>query len=80
MNLRYEYDGIKKEILNMVIVEIKQQKCSVSPFKELMKLQHQHQAYMSKYCMGLTCIHKDLKMNNFKRKITALNKQGYEIH
>lgn len=80
MNLRYEYDGVKKEILNMVIVEIKQQKCSVSPFKEMMKMEHHHQDYLSKYCMGLTCIHKDLKMNNFKRKITALNKQGYEIH
>ena len=80
MNLRYEYNGIKKEIPNMVIVEIKQQKCSVSPFKELMKMEHRHQDYLSKYCMGLTCIHKDLKMNNFKRKITALNKQGYEIH
>lgn len=80
MNLRYEYEGVKKEIPHMVIVEVKQQKCSVSPFKELMKSQHHHQDYMSKYCMGLTCIHKDLKMNNFKRKITALNKQGYEIH
>jgi hypothetical protein len=80
LNLRYEYDGVIKEMLNMVIVEVKQQKCSVSPFKELMKARHHHKDYLSKYCMGLTCIHKDLKMNNFKRKITALNKQGYEIH
>jgi len=80
INLRYKRNGDEKEIRNIVIVEVKQEKNSVSPFRELMKRQRQHQSYLSKYCVGLTNLHKELKMNNFKHKVFELNKQGYDIH
>jgi hypothetical protein len=80
MNIRYLSGGVEKKIEKVVIVEVKQEKNSVSPFRELMKMRRQPQNYVSKYCLGLTCMNKTLKMNNFKQKLTALNKLGYDIH
>jgi hypothetical protein len=80
MNLRYKCNGDEKAILNIVIAEVKQEKYTVSPLRELMQIQRQHRNYMSKYCLGLTSLHKELKMNNFKHKIYTLNKLGYDIH
>ena len=80
VNLRYQRNGIEKKIDNIVIVEVKQEKHSVSPFRELMKSVHHHQLYLSKYCIGLTCMNNGLKMNRFKQKIHTLTKLGYDIH
>jgi len=80
INLRYKRNGFEKELPNMVIVEVKQEKHTVSPFRELMKMKRQSQDYMSKYCLGLTCLNKGLKKNHFKQKINTLNKLGYDIH
>ncbi|MDO9255144.1 MAG: polyphosphate polymerase domain-containing protein [Bacteroidales bacterium] len=80
INLRYKRNGIEKKLLNMVIVEVKQEKHTVSPLRELMKTKRQSQDYLSKYCMGLTCLNKGLKKNHFKQKINTLNKLGYDIH
>ncbi len=80
MNLRYKCKCDEKKILNIVIVEVKQEKYSLSPFRELMRIQRHPQNYMSKYCMGITCMHKELKMNHFKQKIHNLNKLGYDLH
>jgi hypothetical protein len=80
MNLRYKCNGDEKAILNIVIVEVKQEKYTLSPLRELMRNQRQPRNFISKYCLGLTCLHKELKMNNFKQKINSLNKLGYDIH
>ena len=80
LNLRYEHDGIVKKIEKIVIVEVKQEKHSMSPFRQLMKLDRQRENYLSKYCIGVTCLNSGLKMNNFKQKIKSLNKLGYDIH
>ncbi len=80
INLRYKRNGFEKKLPNMVIVEVKQEKHTVSPFRELMKMKRQSQDYMSKYCLGLTCLNKGLKKNHFKQKINTLNKLGYDIH
>lgn len=80
MNLRYRCNGDEKAIQNIVIAEVKQEKHSLSPFRELMSVSRHHSNYMSKYCLGITCMHKELKMNNFKQKINRLNKLGYDLH
>ena len=80
LNLRYSNNGVEKKIPKIVVAEVKQQKNSLSPFRELMKMHRQSQNYMSKYCLGLTCLNKELKMNSFKHKIYTLDKLGYEIH
>jgi len=79
LNLRYKNNGSEREIENMVIVEVKQEKYSISPFRELMKQHKQHKNYLSKYCLGITCLNSELKKNRFKQKINALNKLGYDI-
>lgn len=80
INLRYSINEVEKKIPKIVIAEVKQGKNSVSPFRELMKMQRQSQNYISKYCLGLTCLNKELKMNSFKHKIYTLDNLGYEIH
>ncbi len=79
LNLRYKCYGIEKKIANIVIVEIKQDRHSVSPFMHLMQMHRQSRNYISKYCLGITCVNKEMKMNRFKQKINALNKLGYDI-
>jgi hypothetical protein len=80
LNLRYACNGTEKKIDRIVIVEVKQEKHSVSPFGELMKINHQHKNYLSKYCLGVACLNKGLKRNRFKQKINELNKLGYDLH
>lgn len=79
LNLRYSCGEFEKKIEKIVIAEIKQEKHSQSPFIEKMKQVRLHKNYISKYCMGIICTHKELKMNNFKHKINTLKKLGYDI-
>ena len=79
LNLRYSNNGSEMKIQNVAIVEVKQEKHSASPFRELMKMERHPINYMSKYCLGVMCLNKGLKMNNFKQKMIALNKLGYDI-
>lgn len=78
-NLHYLNGNGEKGIENIVIVEVKQQKYSLSPFRQLMRENQLHEFYLSKYCLGITCLHKNLKKNRFKRKLVALNKLGYDV-
>jgi len=78
-NLHYGDENGEKNIHNIAIVEVKQQKHSVSPFRQLMRENRLHEFYLSKYCLGITCLHEGLKKNRFKRKLMALNKLGYDV-
>ena len=80
LNLRYETNGVEKKIEKIAIVEETQEKHSTSPFRQLMKKQRLQNNYLSKYCLGLICLIKGIKMNRFQQKINALTKLGYDIH
>ena len=80
LNLRYRSDGVEKKVDNIVIVEVKQEKHTVSPFRELMKGFHKKEFYLSKYCLGISSLNLEIKRNRFKQKINTLTKLGYEIH
>jgi hypothetical protein len=80
LNLRYTSNGSEKKIQKVAIVEVKQENHSISPFRELMKMQRHPKNYMSKYCLGVMCLNKELKMNRFKQKMNVLNKLGYDTH
>ncbi|MFA5972892.1 MAG: polyphosphate polymerase domain-containing protein [Lentimicrobiaceae bacterium] len=80
LNLRYKFNGVEKKMRDIVIVEVKQEKYTISPFRELMKMYRLPSNYLSKYCIGLTSIHKELKMNNFKQKINTLSSLGYDLY
>jgi len=79
-NIRYVSNGLEKKIDKIVIAEVKQEKHSVSPFRELMKENHQAENYISKYCLGIASMNNGIKRNLFKQKINDLNKLGYDIH
>ena len=78
LNVRYKSHQSEAALENIVIVEVKQEKHSVSPFRMLMKQQRQQKTYISKYCLGLISINHNLKMNRFKEKISYINKLGHE--
>lgn len=78
-NLRYENENEEKNIDDIAIVEVKQEKYALSSFRKLMQEKRLHEFYLSKYCLGITCLHEDLKKNRFKRKLLALNKLGYDV-
>jgi hypothetical protein len=80
LNVRYIGHGVEKKMNNLVIVEVKQDKNVLSPFRLLMKSEHQPHNFLSKYCMGIVCMNKDLKMNRFKQKMKSLTKLGYDIY
>jgi hypothetical protein len=80
LNLRYIVEGIEKKMQNLVIVEVKQDKNVLSPFRQLMKSEHQPHNFLSKYCMGIVSMNKGLKMNRFKQKMKSLTKLGYDIY
>jgi hypothetical protein len=80
LNLRYKSNGSEMKVEDLVIVEVKQENHSVSPFREMMKMHRLPKNYLSKYCLGITCLNTELKKNRFKQKINTLNKLGYDIH
>lgn len=79
LNLRYERSENDIKIGNLVIVEVKQEKRTISLFKELMKQNRLQSNNLSKYCLGIVSLNKTIKKNRFKEKIRELNKLGYEI-
>lgn len=79
MNLRYNSHGAEKKIQKIVIVEVKQKKNTVSPFRQLMKIRRQKIFFISKYCLGIINMNDGIKKNRFKEKLHRLKKIGYEI-
>ncbi len=66
-------EGIKNT-LHLVVAEVKQEKSGYSPFVKLMRSHCIREGFMSKYCLGLSCLMPLLKKNNFKRSLTKLHK------
>ncbi|MEM9024537.1 MAG: polyphosphate polymerase domain-containing protein, partial [Bacteroidota bacterium] len=64
---------------NLVVAELKQDRFSTqSPFAQMLRDQRIAPFSMSKYCMGMALLHRDLKQNNFKSRLLSLNKIANE--
>ncbi|MGQ0828548.1 MAG: polyphosphate polymerase domain-containing protein [Bacteroidota bacterium] len=74
VELNFKNDTQDQLIHNLVIAEVKQDKATTSAFIKLMKKHHIRQGSISKYCFGVISLFEKIKHNNFKEKITALNK------
>lgn len=81
MNLSYtdtdtDTDNVlKKEFFGMIILEVKQDKFSLS--SELIKIMHKYRVSnvrISKYCLGVNSLYPLIKYNRFKPRITAIKK------
>ncbi|MGQ0827239.1 MAG: polyphosphate polymerase domain-containing protein [Bacteroidota bacterium] len=79
IHLQFKNDLIEKNLSNIVIAEVKQEKYSPSPFIKLMKHFNIRTGSVSKYCLGAACLYDHVKKNNFKQKLLAINKiNNYE--
>jgi archaellum component FlaF (FlaF/FlaG flagellin family) len=77
INLNFKNTENDRNIENLVIAEVKQDKALVSSFIKLMKKYHVREGSMSKYCFGVISLFGKIKHNNFKPKLNLLKKTLY---
>lgn len=81
IDLQFKNELDEKRLSNIVIAEVKQEKLSPSPFIKLMKKYNIRAGSISKYCFGVVCLYDQIKKNNFKSKLLAINKiNNYELN
>lgn len=73
INLQFKNDTEEKNLSNVVIAEVKQEKLSPSPFIRLMKNNRIRAGSISKYCFGVIFLY-NIKKNNFKPNLLFINK------
>lgn len=73
-NLQFKFNETEFSLPNLVIAEVKQEKCAPSPFLKVMRSNHLREGSISKYCLGVASIYDNVKKNNFKHKIQTINK------
>ncbi|GAB4299259.1 MAG: polyphosphate polymerase domain-containing protein [Marinilabiliales bacterium] len=74
-NLKYEKNNNTIELPYLTIVEIKNDRnSSFSELYRILKKHNIHPLGMSKYCIGLLQFEKELKYNNFKKRLITLKK------
>lgn len=77
INISFEDHHKKFAFQNLVIAEVKQGSKAPSAFIRLMRDRHIHPFSISKYCVGITLLHPEIKHNLFKRQQqTLLNLQN----
>jgi hypothetical protein len=74
LNLEFKKEEVTKQLSQMVIAEVKQEKSQSSPFTEAMKKLHIREGAISKYCMATAYTNSSVKTNRFKEKLLSINK------
>lgn len=74
LNLHFKNGEQIKQIENLIIAEVKQDKASKSPFIKLMRKNHIRVGSISKYCFGIISLFEKIKQNNFKPKLIPIKK------
>lgn len=72
LNLQFSTTEKAFAFNDLVIVEIKQDKRTISPFAQELKQRRIREGSISKYCMAIALTHKNVKLNNFREKLFAL--------
>lgn len=75
IKLCFKQNNIEKYLENYVVAEVKQEKQKPSFFKTLMKHQSIKEGSISKYCLGITQVYKDIKKNHFLSIINKIEKK-----
>lgn len=74
-NLAYDIDESSASYNDVVIVELKQERYDrSSSVAQVLKKYRNHPYSISKYCIGMISLYKDLKYNSFKAKLLKINK------
>lgn len=75
LNLSFKIKKAYKTYKNLVIIEVKQERFSrTSPIVKQLKLKQINPYKISKYCIGMISVYRDLKYNRFKSKLMKVNK------
>ncbi len=73
--IKYKNEKRKKSFKQLVIIEVKQERLDRnSPMITVLKSIGNNPERISKYCLGMVSLNKDLKYNIFKKKILRINK------
>jgi phosphoribosyl-AMP cyclohydrolase len=76
INLSFRNKTGERELKNYVVAEVKQYKSQPSFFKSLMKKESIREGAMSKYCLGITQLYRDVKKNHFKVILNKIEKEN----
>ncbi len=74
LNLEFEKNGNKQSLDQLIIAEVKQDSKVASPFISIMRNKHIREGSISKYCLGVASSYDEVKKNNFKQKLSNVNK------
>lgn len=79
LDLEFILGKVKKNLSDLVIAEVKQEKRKTSPFLKVMKKFHIREGAISKYCLGIALTTgEETKKNNFKPKLLNLKHIIYD--
>ena len=79
LDLQFKNDARSVDLPRLIIAELKHNRSLVpSAFISIMKQCKIKQDSISKYCLGVLTLFKNIKRNNFKRNLTTINKICYE--
>jgi hypothetical protein len=76
INLSFEFGEKQKDLKNIVIAELKQERITRdSPFYKVVRQKEMRPYRLSKYCMGIIHLYgqENIKYNRFKKKLLRLN-------
>ena len=74
-NLSFSYGDKTVKLDHLCIAEVKKERsASRTPIIDIMKNVHGLNTGLSKYCIGISYLHEDLKQNAFKPKKLLINK------
>ena len=74
LNLTFRDDHLQKSYEKVVVAEVKQESLKHSFFLDLMKQYKLREGAISKYCLGIMSLYKNVKQNRFKLKFNHLQK------
>lgn len=74
INLSFSNSSMQQPVQGIVIAELKQGEKASSFFLELMKDLHIQPFSVSKYCLAVSLLERDIKSNSFKPQLLRLNR------
>jgi hypothetical protein len=80
LNLEFETGETSTQLNQLVIAEVKQDSKLASPFVSIMKHKHIREGAISKYCFAIASSYTGVKKNNFKQKLTHVDKLINQTH
>lgn len=76
--LQYRKDGKEVTYSNLIIAELKQDRTAVSRFQRIAHNNHINGMKISKYCLGIISLNRQIKQNRFKEKLIQINKISHD--